>query len=283
MRTGSTNGERARAVRWRWYLPCAFVVLLVLITGAGHSDVDSIQGFTEPNCTVNVATAEVGVIKRIYVREGDFVTKGQVLATLDQELQVALLVIAAEKMNARGRLESAQAELDMRQNKLTKLELLRKKGHARQEEVDRARADVSIVKAQVLSAQEEMLVNKQEHDKAQLQLDRRTLRAPLEGVIVKAHKREGEFVAAHDPLLFAIVQLDPLLAVFSVPSHQAVALHAGQKVAVGINGSDDRPQGTIDFVSPVTDAESGTVRINVRLQNGNRLYRSGERCTLYFP
>ncbi len=128
-----------------------------------------------------------------------------------------------------------------------------------------------------------MLVNKQEHDKAQLQLDRRTLRAPLDGVIVKAHKQEGEFVAAHDPLLFAIVQLDPLLAVFSVPSHQAVALQAGQKVVVGINGSDDRPQGTIDFVSPVTDAESGTVRINVRLQNGNRLYRSGERCTLYFP
>src|SRR5687767_6525232 len=118
MRTWLTSGQRAHAVRSRRCIPCAFVVLLVLATGATRSDVDSIEGFTEPNCTVNVATAEVGVIKRIYVREGNLVTKGQVLATLDQEMQVALLAIAAEKMHARGRLESAQAELDLRQNKL---------------------------------------------------------------------------------------------------------------------------------------------------------------------
>jgi RND family efflux transporter MFP subunit len=262
---------------------CCWLLLLALNVGSARGDDDPVDGFTEPNRAVNVATAEVGVIRKIEVREGDAVKCGQVLATLDNEIHTALLSIAVEQMNARGRLESAQAELDMRQSKLEKLQMLREQGHARQEEVDRAVTDVAIAKAQVLSAQEELLIRKLEHERARLQLERRTIRSPLEGFITKAHKQEGEFVAAHDAVLFTIVQLDPLVATFSAPSQQVASLRAGQKVALSIAGSDARTQGTIDFISPVTDAESGTVRIKVRIDNAKGLYRSGERCTLHLP
>jgi multidrug efflux pump subunit AcrA (membrane-fusion protein) len=41
-------------------------------------------------------------------------------------------------------------------------------------------------------------------------------------------------------------------------------------------------QGAVESVSPVTDAESGTVRVKVCFDNPKGEYRSGQRCTLRF-
>jgi RND family efflux transporter MFP subunit len=255
---------------------------LLALSAVGHcGESEAIDGFTEPQRTVKVATAEVGVIKTVEVREGDRVTVGQTLATLDSEQHAALLAIAAAQMGARGKLESALAELALRRDKLAKLKSLRNDGHARQEEVDRARTDVSIAEAQVLSAQEESQVLQLEHTRARLQDDRRTIQSPLDGIVIKAHKQVGEFVAPHDGVLFTVVQLDPLVATFSVPSPQVGDLRAREKVTVMIGGID--AAGTVDFVSPVTDAESGTVRVTVQIANPQSTYRSGERCTLRLP
>jgi hypothetical protein len=87
-------------------------------------------------------------------------------------------------------------------------------------------------------------------------------------------------VAPADPYVMHIVQLDRLQAVFSVPGSYAGALHAGDAVAVHMASMDAPVQGAIEFVAPITDAESGTVRVKVCLQNPDGRYRSGQRCTL---
>ncbi|MBC7852806.1 MAG: efflux RND transporter periplasmic adaptor subunit, partial [Pirellulaceae bacterium] len=191
--------------------------------------------------------------------------------------------IAAEQMKAVGRLQSAQSELELQQNKLDKLTLLREKGHARQEEVERTRADVAIARSHVLQVQEELAVRKLEHEKASLQLARRTIRAPLDGVITKTIKSEGEFVAPNDPVLITIAKLDPLLANFAVPSGQLTAIRVGGEVEVVIEASGKRVRGVVQSISPITDAASGTVPIKVRLDNPKGFFRSGERCLLTIP
>ncbi len=265
------------------HLSLALAVAASLTVTTTPSQASQLDGFIEPYRTVNVGTAELGIIESLDVCEGDVVQQGQVLAVLDSDVYKSIVAIAAEQMKARGRLESAQAELRLRQNRLAKLVELRENGHARQEEVERARTDAAISEAQVLAAREELLVRKLEHDKALVQLERRTIRAPLDGVITKSHKQQGEFVAPNDPFLFTLVQLNPLLATFSVPSHEVGSLRTGQKVIVTIVGNDVRVNGIVELVSPVTDAESGTVRVKVRIDNPQGVYRSGERCLLLVP
>ena len=56
-------------------------------------------------------------------------------------------------------------------------------------------------------------------------------------------------------------------------------------VALAVHCSAEPPnldpvKGAIDFISPVTDAESGTVRVKVRIDNPQNKYRSGQRCAL---
>ena len=265
-----------RAVAWMLVLLCSGLFTRPLLAS------DGIKGFTEPNCTVNVATSETGIVRKVHVREGDVVRAGQILASLDDDLHVASLAILSEQRNAKGRLESAKAELRIRQSRLETLKSLHKAGNARREEVNRAQADVEISRAQLSAAEEELAVRELEYQRAQLQLRRRTVSSPLDGIIAKQHKQAGELVTTHEAQLFEIVQLDPLLAVFPVRSSDSCRLRTGLAVTVGLAGSDLVP-GTVEFVAPVTDGESGTVKVTVRIPNPLGKHRSGERCVLHLP
>jgi RND family efflux transporter MFP subunit len=256
----------------------AMGTMLMLVSGVAHATV--IDGFTEPNRTVSVAAVETGTIKSIEVREGQSVKRGEVLAYLDDDVYLAVLAIADEAMGAQGQLKSAEAELDLRRQRLEKLETLRTQGHARQGEVERARADVAIGEARVLSAMELLEVKRLEYEKIKVQLARRVVRSPIDGVVSALKKNVGEFVAPNDPIVVEVVELDPLLATFSVPSYEAIRLKKGQIVPVHLDDVNGWVNGTIELIAPVTDAESGTVRVKVRIANAEREYRSGERCTL---
>jgi RND family efflux transporter MFP subunit len=246
----------------------------------GQESTFDIDGFTEPFRAIAVATAETGVVVAVEVRPGDSVQAGQLLARLDSDIHEALLKIAQQTMQSRGRIESAQAELDLRRQRLEKFEALRAKGHARQEELERARADVAIAEAQLHSAQEELLVRQLEYEKAKAQLERRSIRAPSAGVVTEVHKEAGEIVAPNDPVILKLVQLDPLLATFPVPIRQAGSLAKGNRVVVRLLNGRERVEGVVHFVSPVINAESGTLLVKVRLDNPEGRLHSGERCVL---
>ena len=150
----------------------------------------------------------------------------------------------------------------------------------RQEEVDRTRADVAIAEAHVLAAEEESALRQLEYDKTAIQLNRRVVTSPVAGAVAAVLKTTGEFVAPTDPYLVEIVELDRLVASFSILSQQAAALRPDQKVAVRLADSGELVEGSLEFLAPVTDAESGTVRVKVRLDNADGRHRSGQRCTL---
>ncbi len=268
------------ARRW-WIFWTSVIVWVAASFGlALTAQAVEIDGFTEPYRTVDVAAAETGTIKSIDVREGEQVQEGQVLARLDDDMYQALLAIAQESLNGQSALKSAEAELNMRRSRLEKLETLRTQGHARQEEVDRAQADVEMAEARVLSAKEQTELKRLEYNKVKIQLERRSVRSPLQGVVSLVHKDAGEFVAPNDPHVLELVQLDPLLATFSVPSHLVPRIEKAGKLPVFLEDAGTWVTGEIERIAPVTDAESGTVRIKVRLANAEGKYRSGERCTI---
>ncbi len=239
-----------------------------------------LEGFTEPFRTINVAADETGIIEEVLVREGDAVECGQPLVRLNSDVHRSLLAISEQSMQAEGRLDAALADLHLRQERLAKLESLRAEGNARQEELDRATSECAVSEANVRTAREDRLTKKLEYERIKIQLDRRTVRAPVAGVITKMHKQLGEFVAPNSPEVLTLVQLDPLLANFTVMSEQAPQLITGQEIEVQLLPENAKSIGIVEFVAPTTDAESGTVRVKVRIENTAGRQRSGERCKI---
>lgn len=260
-----------------WFGLCG---LWAVGVGVGAAE---IEGFTEPYRAVQVATSEIGIVVKLQVKEGDTVRRDQPVAQLDHDVQSAILAVAEQYVALKGQTASARAEFQLRKTRLEKLIELSQRGHARQEEIERAQADLDIAAARVVTAEEEIAIRRLEREKASIQLQRRTIVAPLDGIVSIVHKDEGEFVNVSDPSLVTIVQLNRLLAVFSVPGEHAAPLVPGATATVRLVGAPQVLTGEVEFVAPVTDAESGTVRVKVRLENPQNRYRSGQRCVLVVP
>ena len=256
----------------------AFVIILLLSAHAG-----AVDGFTEPYRTIEVASPEAGIISKVFVEDGQQIEIGAPLIQLDVELQEAQLAIAEAGKSARGRLDAAQAEVDVRQQRLLAIESLHGAGHARVEELDRAAADLAIAKGQLTAAREMQQLKQLEYDKIQVQIRRRTIRAPLGGVVTSVAKRAGEFTAPNDSQLVVLVQLDPLQVTFDVAGNEAEEFAVGDRATVLLAGSDEEVEGEVEYVSPVVDAESGTIAVRVVMPNTSGDLQSGQACSLVMP
>jgi RND family efflux transporter MFP subunit len=240
----------------------------------------SFDGFTEPFRKIEVAASETGTVAQVLIHEGDRVTKGQALATLDNDVLEVSREIATANVQARGKLDSAAAERELRKTRLERLEPLRAEGHASQEEIDRARTDLAVAEANLQAAREQHQLDELERKKIEAMIERRTLRSPIDGYVLKLQKDQREYVSVNSAAVATVVQLDPLRAVFSLPTAYAAKLSVGSAVDLELPDNAAKVRGKVEFVAPVTEAESGTVRVKVLIDNAHGAYRCGVRCLL---
>ncbi len=250
------------------------------LDAAERSTSSAIEGFTEPYHKVELAPSEPGTLAELRVREGDAVKRGQELASLDNDVLVVARDIARLSREAHGQLDAAAAEVQLRRARFDKLEALRQRTHASQDEVDRARTELLVAEANRQTALEQRAINELEVRKAEAQIERRVLRSPFDGVVTAIHKEVREYVPANAPQVLTIVQLDPLRVTFSLPTSLALQFKQGQSLEVSLPEFETTAPATVEFVSPVTEADSGTVRVKVLIDNPAGRYRAGVRATL---
>ena len=258
----------------------SFVILPLLLLGANRVEPKRAEGFTEPYQTIAVAAAENGIVQEVRVELGQAVKKGEVLGTLDDDLLKATLEIGQLKANSTAAIDAAKAELDIKEQRLNALTEINRTGGGSREEFSRAKADVELARARLKAAQETLAADRLEVKRIETQLQRRTIRSPIDGVITEIHREPGEFLSITEPKLFTVVRLDRLRAKFYIPSENAGRFSKGHRVKLS-GQTDDKPlTGDVEFVSPVTHAESGLVRVDVILDNRDGRLRSGQRLTM---
>ncbi len=271
----SPPNRRRRQAIWIYIAAC----VVVLIGSRFVSAEEDLVGFTEPYQTVKVAALESGSIASIAVKEGEKISKNDLLGVLYHDSLLVSLKIALKGSEAKGAFDAATAETKLRRTILEKLHELQSRGAASMEELSRAQAELEVAEAHLLTAEETIEIRKLEYQRVKAEIEQRMIRSPIDGVVLEVFKKPGEFTSPPNPEVFTIVQLDPLLAIFSVESNLVKSWKQNQKVEVRF-GDSAATSGTIEYISPVTDAESGTVRIKVRIENPDQKFRSGERCVL---
>jgi len=239
-----------------------------------------IEGFTEPIRKLDLIPPEPGIIASLSVHEGDRVKKDQLLGSLDCDTQQVALEIAKANMAAHGKLDSAVAERDLRRWRLAKLQKLRAEGHANDEEVTRAADELAVAEANVLTALEQHATDALEVDRIASMIERRMMRSPFDGVVTRIFREEKEFVGNNNTPVLTIMQLDKLRVIFTIPTALAVRLKADHKVLLTFPNSNQRATDKIESISPVTEAESDTVRVKVLIDNAEGKYRCGVRCAI---
>ncbi len=264
--------NRTRAVatvarRWLWFTKSSLVALVLLTPIA---TAQQIEAFTEPLRIVSVPAAEIGVIAKILVHEGDRVTEKQVLAKLDDSILQASLNVARAAKDAIGSKQSAETELALREKQLEIYRQMQNQGNATSREVDRAEADYQQAGDRLQSVRESLEIRRLEYERVKAQIRHRVIESPDTGVVVSIRKEVGEFVSPTDPVILQIVHLQTLKAIFSVPIESVKSIYTGDRVELTVGSDFEVVEGTVSYVSPVADAESETVRVKVRIPNPER-------------
>lgn len=247
------------------------------------TEAEEITAYTEPYQDIDVAAAESGTLVRMQVKEGDEVAAGQVLGSLDDEVLKVSLLMAESAMTARGRHNSALAELRLHTERLQKLHELRERSHASQHEVDRTQAQQEIAAASLESVEDDLRMRTLERQRIEAQLRLRRVTSPINGVVTLISKDVGEFVSANDPVILKVVQLDPLLVILPVPMGMGRQLVVNHPVSLYVGENREPVTGLVEFVSPTADPQSSTVRVRVRVPNPEAKLPCGAICRMLPP
>lgn len=248
----------------------------------GQFDLSEIgyDGFAHAVDDIMVAAFESGRVESVSVKVGDRVKAGQVLATLDQAAQ-RIAVESAETIAAmRGGLDLAAADKNLHEMRFNQLKALASEKNARPEEVDRAAAEFEMSVARFLNAKEELAQHEVELKHAQEQLRRRQVISPVDGVVAKIFIDIGEYVLPSDLTVVRVINTTELKAVFNVPAAEAVRMSIGQVVRVEFTTIARSAEGIVDTVSPLIDADSGTISVTVRIDNSSQRWMAGDRCLM---
>ena len=239
-----------------------------------------IEAFTEPYRDISVAASEMGTLAEVGVREGDVVAAGDKIAVLDEDVLRASLEVARRSMSSEGALKSAQADVDLKKADSEKMTQLRDRNHASQQEVDRIGTELIVAEARLLSVREDLEVKQLEFRRIEAQIEQRIVRSPIAGIVSEVQREAGEFVSPSEPVIARIVQLDPLLIVFSLPLELRNDVAKDQVVSVEIGRDAQLAEGTVEYVAPTPDPSNSSVRVKVRLPNAEQRFQSGERSVL---
>lgn len=238
-----------------------------------------VEGFTEAFRSIDLSSDEAGAIFELKVEEGDEVQSGDVIAQLDDRLQQVQLQIASEMASATSQLDAAKKTLEKREAISMRLQSMQARGHASESELIRSQMELSIAEAKYNATREEAAVRTIEKQRAEIQLSRRSILAPMSGIVSKVHRREGEYLSPLRPEVVTIIQIDRLMATFNIPVSQAREFSTGKEFELTFE-SGQSVIAKVHSISVSTDAQSQTVEIKFVFNNADRAFRAGEICTL---
>jgi HlyD family secretion protein len=262
----------------------------------------SATGTLNPVVSVQVGSQVSGQIKELFVDFNSPVKKGQVIARIDPDsfaLRVAqamadleaaratvltqranLAVLQAEVSRAKVNLAEAQRELTRNKTLVEKnfisvavLEKSQATYDAAQEQVKAAQAQLAVGEAQVRNV--EALVRQREAQLAQARVDleRTTIRAPVDGIVVKKSVEPGQTVAAslQAPELFVIAQdLREMQVEASIDEAEIGRVSVGQAATFTVDSFPGRTfSGTVSQVRKAAQVVQNVVTYTAVIATSN--------------
>ena len=236
------------------------------------------QGFTEPRRIIELAAPELATVATVAVTAGDRVAAGQAVATLDARALEASLATADARRNARGDVDAARAMHELRSEQFARVSATHASGHARADELARARAELEIARAELASANERVRIAELEHQRIAVEIARRTITSPVDATVIEVRLEVGEAVTPANNIVAVVAVLDPLVIRLNVDLERVSGIALGQSVAGSCRGQPVAAR--VARIAPIADAATATVAVELEIDNAERSLLSGTACVI---
>jgi RND family efflux transporter MFP subunit len=262
-------------------LQCSAVIFAVsLLLGVSNARASSYDCLIEPYASVDLGTAITGMVDKVLVKRGDRVSRGQVLVHLESSAEAASAELAKFKSQAQGGVKSAQSKVEFAQKKFERRKEMAVEKLIATQERDDAEAELRLAEAELVSVREARDQAAIEYKQQISLLALRSIRSPVDGVVVDQVVSPGEIAEAggKKPLL-KLAQLDPLRVRVMLPMAMFGKIRAGTLVELSSeNAPNVKLKATVRQTDKVLDAASGTHVVLLDLPNRGLDIPSGVKC-----
>lgn len=235
----------------------------------------------KPYAEISIGTPVEGVIQTVPVDRGDWVTKGQVIVTLESSLEEATVALAKSKAEAEAVLKSSQVKIGFSTRKLERALDLFKTNSIARHEVDEAQTEKALAEMSYQEAAENKRLAELELNRATAALHLHSIRSPISGVVVDRLLSPGE-LARQTPVM-KLAQINPLRVEVFAPISLLGRLKVGMRADVRPEGKGQPVhQAKIMVVNKVVDSASGTFGVRLEMPNPNNAISAGLACTVEF-
>lgn len=251
-------------------------------------------GNVEAISSVAIKSRVAGQLLRVHIRDGQDITKGQLLFEIDavpfeEQLRLAEANLArnaaAEKQTQasiardRAQARNARAQADRYLS-------LQKEGIVSRDQTEQfttaaeaAEASLNAEQASLESVRASMRADDARVADAKLHLGYTKIYAPMAGRAGAVAVKEGNLVKENDTTLVSILQVTPVYVSFAVPENALSSIRRNMTLrkllveAVSEGSAEPPVTGTLDFIDNTVDATTGTIKLKATFSNvGFRLW-----------
>jgi len=236
--------------------PARIVAAVLLLAACPARAALPVEGVVHPFRQVDLSAPVASFIVDMLVAEGASVKQGQPLLQLYDKLE----------------------ELDM---KRAKAQLERREYEAKG--VKNLYDSKIIPEAKSMEARSDLELARLNYETAAEQFRLRTLRSPIDGLVVERYKELGEAVAPSQPV-FRIMDLSKVYILFALRPDRLVRVALGAKLAVHVPQLDsaDPVVGEVVFLAPRADS-AGLFKVKVLVENPDLRIRAGLKALVEVP
>ena len=239
-----------------------------VVTAAGH---------LQARETVKVSSNVTGDLLSLSVKEGDRVTRGQVLGQIDKRLyETQVAQFRGAVASAKATIAQIEVAIELDKRDVQRMRRLTDERLASAADLDKLVTQLRVDEGRLASQKELVAQNMGQLETALYNLSRATLTAPIDGTVLELQHKVGERIRGSDfseDVVMLMGGLSDMEVKAEVGEHEVVAVHLGDETAVDIDAIPDKQfKGHVVAVgknaqikNPGTDAEVTTFFVRVGL------------------
>lgn len=218
------------------------LVTLGAVTRSDFSHYIDLQGSIESDENIAVQPGMPGVVTRVYVKEGDMVSPGKVLAETDNR-------------TIRESIEQLKTNLDFARTAFEKQKRLWDKKIGSEIQFLQAKTQVESLEKSLASLE--------------AQLDMSRIKSPISGVVDQVNVKIGEYAAPGFNGAFRVVNVNSMKVTAKVADSYIGKVKVGNPVQVRLTDLNDTINARISYVGKVVDPMTRTFNIEINVSGMN--------------
>jgi RND family efflux transporter MFP subunit len=235
----------------------------------------------EPKMVVKLGSQATGVLDTVLVDRGDRVRAGSIVATLDSTIEARNAAIAHLRARNDTEVRLAEVAAQFEDTRHSRRSELWKNKNVSDEVYEKAELDARMRRLDLERAKIALELARLDADRAQALLDLRTIRSPVDGVVIARKMSPGEFVRDESQIM-EIAQIDPLHVNVFLPVQMFNRIRIGMVGIVRPEAAFGQHRSKVTMKDSVVDAASSTFLVRLELPNARGDIPSGVHCDVIF-